>query len=153
METQRVQDQKCTYSITYCTKMHTTMNQLFFSLSLSDLAAGVGIRSTGRGAVWDMKSHIGLCLCVCDRGITLKCIVSCLLCLLTVLCLCVSIYVPVDDMCVVARQKLCERCVYMCIVKHEQCRVSTQPAVEEEMTASQQASGDFSASKPPASTY
>lgn len=66
--------------ISYCTKLHSAINQLFcfcypttafstslshthtcsHTLSLSDLAAGVRIRSSGRGAVWDMKSHTEL---------------------------------------------------------------------------------------------
>lgn len=54
---------------------------------------------------------------------------------------------------VVAGEKLCSCCVSLCIIKREQCRVSAEPGVEEEMTASQQASCGFSASKPPASTY
>lgn len=61
----------------------------------------------------------------------------------------------VDDVCVcvVARENLCLLCVSLCIIKCEQCRESTQPGVEEETTASQQASCGFCASKPPASTY
>lgn len=56
----------------------------------------------------------------------------------------VSLSMPVDDVCVVAaRETLCLHCVSFCIIKCEQCCVSTQPGVEEEMTASQQASCGF----------
>lgn len=44
-------------------------------------------------------------------------------------------------------------CVSLCIIKREQCRVSTHPGVEADMTASTAGELWFSASKQPASTY
>lgn len=57
-----------------------------------------------------------------------------------------SLSPSMDDVWVVAaREPLCLHCVSFCIIKCEQCCVSTQPGVEEEMTASLQESCGFSA--------